>query len=81
MEVSGVKRFLRILANHCLVGIKPAGPGEPTLYFKVDTPLDVVADSLGIFGLIDFKRSEIEQRQQANKEAYPSSYQGIQGRR
>jgi hypothetical protein len=74
MKVPSVKRYLGILADHCLVGTKPAGPGEPTLYFKVETPLDAVADSIGIYGHIEIKRWEIERRQEANKAAYPGSY-------
>lgn len=74
MSVVSVKRYLKILSENCLAGIKPGAPGEASQYFRVDTPLDAVADALGIFGHVEIKRWEIEQRQAANQAAYPSSY-------
>jgi DNA-binding transcriptional ArsR family regulator len=77
MKPRGVKRYLGILAEHCLAGSKPGARGEPTLYFRVDTPLDAVADSMGIYGHVEIKRWEIERRQHSNRAAYPSSYRPL----
>jgi DNA-binding transcriptional ArsR family regulator len=77
MKPPSVKRYLRMLSDNCLAGSKPGSPGEPTLYFRVDTPLDVVADSLGIYGHVEIKRWEIEQRQHANRVANPKAYRRI----
>lgn len=73
-SVASVKRYLRILADHALAGFKPAAPGAPTLWFRVETPLDAVADALGIYGHVEVRRWELEQRQAANRAAYPSAY-------
>jgi hypothetical protein len=70
------KRYAEILADHCLAGIVPAAPGGVPRYFRVDTPLDAVADAFGLRGYIDGKRQEVEQRQQANAAAYPGAYRG-----
>jgi hypothetical protein len=77
MTTPSVKRYLRILAEHCLAGSKPGAPGDATLYFRVDTPLDAVADSVGIYGHIEIKRWEIERRQHANHTAFPGSYRPL----
>jgi len=77
MKLPSVKRFLRILADHGLAGCKPGAPGEPTLYFGVDTPLDVLADSMGIYGHIEIKRWELEQLQQANRAEFPNAYRRL----
>jgi hypothetical protein len=63
-----VKRYLRILADNALAGTKPAGPGKPTLYFRVDTPLDAVADARGIYGHVEVNAWKIEQQQLAYRE-------------
>ena len=77
MTSPSVKRYLRILADHGLAGTKPGAPGDPTLYFRVDTPLDAIADALGIYGYVEIKRWELEQRQHANRAAFPSAYRKI----
>ena len=78
MKPPGVKRYLRILAEHCLAGSKPGAPGEATLYFRVETPLEAVADALGIFGHVEIKCWELERRQDANRAAYPGTYRRLQ---
>ena len=77
MATPSVKRYLGILAEHGLAGYKPGAPGEATLYFRVDTPLDAVADSMGIYGHVEIKRWELERRQHANREAYPGAYRRL----
>jgi hypothetical protein len=74
MKGPSIKRYLRKLAEHALAGVKTGAPGAPSLYFRVDTPLDVVADAMGIYGHVEIKRWEIEQRQDLNRAAYPGSY-------
>jgi DNA-binding transcriptional ArsR family regulator len=74
MNRPSAKRYLRKLADHALAGSKPGAPGEPTFWFRVDTPLDAVADAMGIYGHVEIKRWEIENRQHANRSAYPGSY-------
>jgi hypothetical protein len=78
MNTPGVKRYLRILAEHGLAGSKPGAPGDATLYFRVDTPLDAVADMLGIYGYVEIHRWELERLQHANRAAYPSAYRRLQ---
>ena len=77
MKPPSVKRYLKILAEHGLAGYKPGAPGERTLHFRVDTPLDAVADSMGIYGHVEIKRWEIERRQHVNRAAYPGSYRRL----
>ncbi|MCU1697854.1 MAG: hypothetical protein JWR34_3917 [Mycobacterium sp.] len=74
MKIPSVKRYLKILAEHGLAGYKPGAPGEATLHFRVDTPLDAVADMLGILGHVDYRRWLIEWAQHDNRAAYPRTY-------
>jgi len=74
MKTPGVKRYLGILSEHGLAGYKTGAPGEATLHFRVDTPLDAVADSMGIYGHVEIKRWELERRQHDNRAAYPGAY-------
>jgi hypothetical protein len=74
MKPDSVRRYLKILADNCLAGIKPGSPGEPTLYFRVDTPLDAVADMRGISGVVEARHDAISVRQQANRAGYPGAY-------
>jgi hypothetical protein len=62
----------RKLADNCLAGVKP---GIPVLYFRVDTPLEVVAEMLGCDGYIDRRIAATELRQEANRAAFPFTYQ------
>ncbi|BDD96566.1 hypothetical protein [Mycolicibacterium fortuitum] len=80
MKIPSAKRYLKKLADHALAGSKPGAPGEPTLWFRVDTPLDAVADAMGIYGHIEIKRWEIENRQYANRSAYPGAYRALNNR-
>jgi hypothetical protein len=74
MPRDSVRRYLKILADNCLAGVKSEGPGKPTLYFGVDTPLDAVADMRGITGVVDKRRNAIAVRQDNNRLAYPGTY-------
>lgn len=65
------RRALVKLADHCLAGLLP---GRPVRYFKVETPLGVVADMLGCTGYVDHVIGQTEARQHANRVGYPSSY-------
>lgn len=74
MSRDSVRRYLKILADNCLAGVKPGGPGKPALYFGVDTPLDAVADMRGITGVVENRRNAISERQHNNQLAYPGTY-------
>jgi DNA-binding transcriptional ArsR family regulator len=77
MSRRSAKRYLLILAEHALAGSKPGAPGEPTLYFRVDTPLDAIADMLGILGHVDYARWKIDWQQHDNRAAYPGTYRRL----
>ncbi|WP_163722903.1 hypothetical protein [Mycolicibacterium psychrotolerans] len=77
MNVRSVTRYLKILADHALAGTVPPPPGGAPRYFVVETPLDAVADALGIYGHVEIRRWEIEQRQRANREAFPGAYRRL----
>jgi len=74
MKTGSVRRYLKILADNCLAGVKPGAPGEPTLYFRVDTPLDAVAEMRGISGVVETRHNAISGRQHNNRLAYPGTY-------
>lgn len=74
MSRDSVRRYLKILADNCLAGVKPGGPGKPALYFGVDTPLDAVAAMRGITGVVENRRNAISVRQHNNQLAYPGTY-------
>lgn len=49
-------------------------PGKPARYFKVETPLQAVADMLDCTGYVDHVISKTEARHDANRIGYPSAY-------
>lgn len=69
-----VRAFASKLADACLAGIKP---GRPKLYFRVDTPLEVLEDVLGCAGYVDRVRARIEHQQEANRAAWPGTYKRL----
>lgn len=75
MSRDAARHALVKLTNNCLAGTIP---GRPVKYFRVDTPLDVVADSLGVAGYVEHQRQKIELRQYANRMGYPKSYSASQ---
>lgn len=48
--------------------------GRPSKYFRVDTPLDAVAEAMSVSGYVEFRRQQLEARQAANRTGYPASY-------
>lgn len=67
------RRALSKLADHCLAGVIT---GRPIRYFKVETPLSVVAELLGCTGYVDWVISRTQARQRDNRVAFPSAYRG-----
>lgn len=65
------RRAVAKLADNCLAGVIP---GKPARYFKVETPLQAVADMLDCTGYVDHVISRTEARQAANRIGYPSAY-------
>ncbi|MGV0628576.1 hypothetical protein [Mycobacteroides chelonae] len=43
-------------------------------FFKVDTPLEAVEESLDVSGYIEFAKARTEERQLANRVGYPANY-------
>lgn len=68
---SSTRHALAKLADHCLAGIKPE---RPMRYFKVETPLDLIEDSIGCTGYVERAYEKVALRQEANKQGYPSNY-------
>jgi hypothetical protein len=65
------RRALAKLTDNCLAGLKPERPAR---YFKVETPLDAVADMLGSTGYVAHMIDRTTKRQEANRQGYPSNY-------
>ncbi|WP_457145140.1 hypothetical protein [Mycobacterium sp. URHB0021] len=71
LSEQSARRAAEKLADHCLAGLMP---GRPVRYFKVETPLGVIEDSLGCTGYVEHVIAKTERRQQANRLGYPANY-------
>lgn len=71
LSVDAARDAAKKLADHCLAGVIP---GRPMRFFKVDTPLEAVEESLDVSGYIEFAKARTEERQLANRVGYPANY-------
>lgn len=71
LSAGAARNAAKKLADNCLAGCVP---GRPVRFFKADTPLDAVEESLGVSGYIEFKKAQTEERQLANRVGYPANY-------